>query len=247
MERGRRHWASSEPRGTDSSNSGYGDDDVIDLTGNDETESVQDSIIDLTGEEDMENVQSERIGLTGQNFGGGHQPVVIDLTGEENENTPDDGREEIGINRIHHRRRERDQRGRSRSRSPLRSPISPSREEMAGLRQPNSGYFRPSLRQLRHARAVETRRMREQDPPGNCPICLEEYENGQHLLTLPCRHHFHTDCILTWLQQNVSCPICRDRVFFANAGQVCLMRVSYVIDFNPDGSAHASLLARYYK
>lgn len=43
-----------------------------------------------------------------------------------------------------------------------------------------------------------------------CAICLEMYESGVMLCGLPCRHSFHKDCIVTWLERdNHHCPICR--------------------------------------
>ena len=43
-----------------------------------------------------------------------------------------------------------------------------------------------------------------------CSICLEEYEVGEQLRLLPCKHCFHTDCILPWLtQRSPMCPLCK--------------------------------------
>jgi len=42
-----------------------------------------------------------------------------------------------------------------------------------------------------------------------CSICLCEFEEGQDILTLQCFHHYHPDCIKTWLKQNTKCPICQ--------------------------------------
>lgn len=45
-----------------------------------------------------------------------------------------------------------------------------------------------------------------------CVICRFDYEDGDALLTLPCKHHYHADCIKNWLQINKVCPICSAEV-----------------------------------
>ena len=42
-----------------------------------------------------------------------------------------------------------------------------------------------------------------------CNICLENFEIGNILRILECNHEFHENCIITWLKQNNTCPICR--------------------------------------
>jgi hypothetical protein len=45
-----------------------------------------------------------------------------------------------------------------------------------------------------------------------CVICLEEYEEGDDLRFLSCRHHFHLKCIDQWLSTSVVCPMCKGEV-----------------------------------
>lgn len=47
----------------------------------------------------------------------------------------------------------------------------------------------------------------EQEPGTICMICLDECGRGQE--TLSCSHQFHSRCINTWLQEHLTCPICR--------------------------------------
>lgn len=42
-----------------------------------------------------------------------------------------------------------------------------------------------------------------------CEICLEKYEVGDELRTLPCFHRFHKYCIDQWLSTASTCPLCK--------------------------------------
>ncbi|KAF8472057.1 hypothetical protein BDZ91DRAFT_791071 [Kalaharituber pfeilii] len=43
-----------------------------------------------------------------------------------------------------------------------------------------------------------------------CPVCMDDFEEGQEIRILPCNHSFHTDCIDPWLLNVTgSCPLCR--------------------------------------
>ena len=46
-----------------------------------------------------------------------------------------------------------------------------------------------------------------------CAVCLDEYEDGDALLELPCGHRFHSSCIEEWLlKQSSLCPLCKTDV-----------------------------------
>ncbi|KAJ1274150.1 hypothetical protein BS78_05G040500 [Paspalum vaginatum] len=42
-----------------------------------------------------------------------------------------------------------------------------------------------------------------------CAVCREEYEHGDALRTMPCKHGFHETCIFPWLRVSGLCPLCR--------------------------------------
>ncbi|XP_026662324.2 E3 ubiquitin-protein ligase AIRP1-like [Phoenix dactylifera] len=70
----------------------------------------------------------------------------------------------------------------------------------------------------------ETRRTDAQPLSGDlddkeCPICLEEYDIENPKLILNCRHHYHMQCILQWMERSATCPTCNrvmtfDEIFY---------------------------------
>ncbi|KAK7311157.1 hypothetical protein RJT34_09107 [Clitoria ternatea] len=46
-----------------------------------------------------------------------------------------------------------------------------------------------------------------------CSVCLSEFEEGEKVRNLKCKHTFHRDCLDKWLQQCwATCPLCRKQV-----------------------------------
>lgn len=41
-----------------------------------------------------------------------------------------------------------------------------------------------------------------------CSICLLTLEEGDRIGALQCRHHFHVDCLKSWLSRKNTCPLC---------------------------------------
>mmetsp|Transcript_1043 Transcript_1043/g.2688 ORF Transcript_1043/g.2688 Transcript_1043/m.2688 type:complete len:403 (+) Transcript_1043:123-1331(+) len=43
-----------------------------------------------------------------------------------------------------------------------------------------------------------------------CSICLDNFDDEDSVVRLPCGHLFHTDCVVGWLRQTMTCPVrCR--------------------------------------
>ena len=64
---------------------------------------------------------------------------------------------------------------------------------------------------------INQRQLEERENTDNtdiCSICIEPFVPRQLSLTLHCNHKFHTKCILDWLNQELSCPMCRTPIQF---------------------------------
>lgn len=44
---------------------------------------------------------------------------------------------------------------------------------------------------------------------GDCSVCKDDFQIGDKNITLPCKHAYHPDCLIPWLEHNGTCPICR--------------------------------------
>ncbi|KAL1893171.1 hypothetical protein Sste5346_006603 [Sporothrix stenoceras] len=52
-------------------------------------------------------------------------------------------------------------------------------------------------------------KMLEPDGHAECTICITEVQLDEEVLYLPCKHWFHEECVVTWLRQHNTCPVCR--------------------------------------
>lgn len=70
------------------------------------------------------------------------------------------------------------------------------------------GLTRWRIRQL-----PQRRYKPDKETTQTCPICLEDFKEGEKLRVLPCDHIFHPPCVDEWLQkwQRV-CPLCKSLI-----------------------------------
>jgi len=57
--------------------------------------------------------------------------------------------------------------------------------------------------------ALPTVEVMDGNDAASCAVCLEDYTSREHARELPCRHRFHSQCIVPWLEMRSSCPVCR--------------------------------------
>ncbi|CAK7197908.1 hypothetical protein SEUCBS139899_000558 [Sporothrix eucalyptigena] len=60
-------------------------------------------------------------------------------------------------------------------------------------------------------------KMLEPDGHAECTICISEVAMNDEVVYLPCKHWFHEECVVTWLRQHNTCPVCRTAVTSNNA------------------------------
>ena len=80
---------------------------------------------------------------------------------------------------------------------------------------PSYAAFASSMqlnRPINISQNIPPRKMESSDGEQQCSICQEEIEVGESIKILPCKHHFHTDCIDHWLSMHADCPVCRKNV-----------------------------------
>ncbi|CAJ1975711.1 unnamed protein product [Sphenostylis stenocarpa] len=74
-----------------------------------------------------------------------------------------------------------------------------------------------------------TRRSAASGGGADCAVCLSKFEQHDLLRLLPfCCHAFHAECIDTWLQSNLTCPLCRSAVDASESDLAKVFRSSSV-------------------
>ncbi|CAD5209746.1 unnamed protein product [Bursaphelenchus xylophilus] len=45
-----------------------------------------------------------------------------------------------------------------------------------------------------------------------CTTCMDTFDLGQEVAQLDCKHIYHKDCLVPWLERQKTCPICRQPI-----------------------------------
>ncbi|KAJ7942646.1 E3 ubiquitin ligase BIG BROTHER-related [Quillaja saponaria] len=53
----------------------------------------------------------------------------------------------------------------------------------------------------------------------SCVVCRLDYEDGETLTVLSCKHSYHSECINNWLKINKVCPVCSAEVSTSSNSQ----------------------------
>ncbi|KAK4148989.1 hypothetical protein C8A00DRAFT_38419 [Chaetomidium leptoderma] len=51
-----------------------------------------------------------------------------------------------------------------------------------------------------------------------CTICIDDINKGDEVSVLPCKHWYHGECVILWLKEHNTCPICRKPIEVQGGG-----------------------------
>ena len=97
----------------------------------------------------------------------------------------------------------------------LKEELEKIKNEASNLRSENLNFsgdnFSSGMNQINSNNLIETKidisKLKEDDKA--CSICLEDFENNDKAIFLPCFHVFHSKCINDWLSKKDECPLCK--------------------------------------
>ncbi|KAL4490259.1 hypothetical protein ABPG72_004298 [Tetrahymena utriculariae] len=85
-------------------------------------------------------------------------------------------------------------------------------EEMLELEEKNGKVSRGLSQEIIQQIPVVSFNTRLKLISEKCTICISEFENGEKLKQLPCKHIYHPECVDNWLKQEKKCPVCKGEI-----------------------------------
>ncbi|CAI8598274.1 unnamed protein product [Vicia faba] len=71
----------------------------------------------------------------------------------------------------------------------------------------------------------------------DCSVCLCDFEEGEKVRSLKCKHAFHKDCLDKWLQDYLAtCPLCREQVLPEHVVSKHRMHRNHQQGYNVEGN-----------
>jgi hypothetical protein len=52
----------------------------------------------------------------------------------------------------------------------------------------------------------------QSDCNNSCVICMDNYKLDQIICELPCKHIYHSECIIQWMKCKNTCPLCVSKI-----------------------------------
>lgn len=74
------------------------------------------------------------------------------------------------------------------------------------------GYVNKGLSREEMQNIIKTKCVDNKLPQEQCIICQEGFNINEYVTELKCKHCFHYECIIKWLEQNKQCPNCKCEV-----------------------------------
>jgi len=82
-------------------------------------------------------------------------------------------------------------------------------EILARLLEAHEGRTNPTSQEIIDSLHEVTVQQSHTESGDSCAVCKDEYALNEKVIELPCSHTFHKDCIVPWLKQHNTCPVCR--------------------------------------
>ncbi|VDD95293.1 unnamed protein product [Enterobius vermicularis] len=93
---------------------------------------------------------------------------------------------------------------------------------------------------------IPTRSVRvgDKELDADCPVCIDPYQTGDIIRSLPCKHVFHKTCVDLWLLEHRTCPMCKSDILKAMGYRVSRSRKKHSTSSGSSGRARPANVER---